>query len=288
MTRLRDLEQHRHSLAEIREILNSMKTLAYMETRKLARFLDTQRAVVASVEQAAADLLRFHPETLPKTGKSAAVYLLVGTERGFCGDFNRQLLRRLGGELPQETLERTHLVAVGHKLCTLLQDDGRVVACIEGASVVEEVPRLLTRLVDELEALQRRLGSLVVYCVFHKGQADVDIKRILPPFESVPLNAGSSRCPPDLNLKPREVLSCLSEHYVLAALHEMLYASLWAENFSRVSHLEGAVRHLDDQSTELTRQSHALRQEEIVEEIEVMLLSANQPVAHGRPDGWRR
>ena len=52
MTRLHELEHQRKSLAEIRDILNSMRTLAYMETRKLARFLDAQHAVVESIEAA--------------------------------------------------------------------------------------------------------------------------------------------------------------------------------------------------------------------------------------------
>ncbi|HBE93756.1 MAG TPA: hypothetical protein DDW55_15050, partial [Gammaproteobacteria bacterium] len=52
------------------------------------------------------------------------------------------------------------------------------------------------------------------------------------------------------------------------------YTSLMAENHQRVAHLEGAVKHLDDESAELMRQSNILRQTEIIEEIEVILLSA--------------
>ena len=47
-----------------------------------------------------------------------------------------------------------------------------------------------------------------------------------------------------------------------------------AENHRRAQHLEGAIRHLDEESGELKRRSNALRQEEIIEEIEVILLSA--------------
>jgi F-type H+-transporting ATPase subunit gamma len=65
MTRRQDLERHRQSLGEVRDIMNSMKTLAYMETRKLARFVDAQRAVVDSIEEVAADFLSFQTNTLP-------------------------------------------------------------------------------------------------------------------------------------------------------------------------------------------------------------------------------
>jgi F-type H+-transporting ATPase subunit gamma len=46
-----------------------------------------------------------------------------------------------------------------------------------------------------------------------------------------------------------------------------------AENRRRVSHLEGAVRHLDNETTKLTHLYNVLRQEEIIEEIEVILLN---------------
>ena len=78
-----------------------------------------------------------------------------------------------------------------------------------------------------------------------------------------------------LNLQPRDFFLELTDQYVFAALHEALYASLMAENDRRVRHLEGAVRNLDDRSTDLRRKCNALRQEEIIEEIEVILLSTS-------------
>ena len=98
MTRRRKLELHRHGLAEIRDIMNSMQTLAYIETRKLARFLDAQHAVVQNIKDVAADLLSFYPEILPEATEATPVYVLIGTERGFCGDFNHALLK---GEAPE-------------------------------------------------------------------------------------------------------------------------------------------------------------------------------------------
>jgi len=47
------------------------------------------------------------------------------------------------------------------------------------------------------------------------------------------------------------------------------------ENQQRIQHLENAVHHLDDQTEELGRKINALRQEEIIEEIEVILLNAS-------------
>ena len=274
MTRRRNLEQHRQSLAEIRDIMNSMKTLAYMETRKLARFLEAQHAVVRSIEAVAADLLSFHPETLPEVKETTPVYLLIGTERGFCGDFNHALINSLETTLHTQAENSPMLIAVGHKLYTLLEEDERVVSRIDGVSVVDEVTSMLLRVVSELTALQDKHGVLTVYCIYHSDNDGILTHKLLPPFDRFLHCTPGFPLPPVLNQSPKAFLIELTEHYLFAALHEMLYTSLSAENHYRVAHLEGAVRHLDDESEDLTKQCNTLRQEEIIEEIEVILLSA--------------
>jgi F-type H+-transporting ATPase subunit gamma len=60
----------------------------------------------------------------------------------------------------------------------------------------------------------------------------------------------------------------------LAVLHEIIYLSLAAENRRRLQHREGAVNHLDDEIVNLQHKAQTYRQEEITEEIEVILLNA--------------
>jgi F-type H+-transporting ATPase subunit gamma len=97
---------------------------------------------------------------------------------------------------------------------------------------------------------------------------------VLPPFEQYRDTAPRFPHPPVLNLPPVAFLAGLIDHYLFATLHEIMYVSLMAENIRRVRHLEGVVQHLDDKSAKLLHKSNALRQEEIIEEIEVILLSA--------------
>ena len=274
MTRRRTLEQHRHSLAEIRGIMNSMKTLAYLETRKLARFLDAQQAVVSSIDAAAADLLGFHPDILPEARTATPAFLLIGADRGFCGDFNRALLRQLESTRQTDPSVGPAVIAIGRKLHTLLGRDARVVARVDGAAVVEEITAVLNRLADEIISLQQEHKTLEVFCIYHGSEDGVVTQRLLPPFEGLAHKPQSFPHPPMLNLSPAALLAALTDQYLFAALHAMLYTSLMMENHHRLTHLGGAVKHLDDQEEDLARQSNTLRQEEIIEEIEVILLSA--------------
>jgi F-type H+-transporting ATPase subunit gamma len=274
MTRRRSLERHRHRLAEIRDIMNSMKTLAYTESRKLARFIGSQHDVVRSIENVAMDLLNFYPGILPEAQVATPVYLLVGTQRGFCGNFNHTLLKQL------DSLQKEHdhapplLVAIGRKLCTLIDADQRVAVQLDGANVAEEATAVLGNVVSQLQSLHKREHLISVTALFHNDEDAIVTQQLLPPFTHCLPTTTHFLFPPVLNESPQDFLGGLTDQYLLAVLHEILYTSLMAENQQRVTHLEGALRHLDELSADLIRQCNTLRQGEIIEEIEVILLNS--------------
>jgi F-type H+-transporting ATPase subunit gamma len=273
MTRRRDLEHHRNSLTEIGEILSSMKTLAYMETRKLSRFLAAQQGVVESISEVAADFLDHYPGLPVDTEDATPVFLVVGSERGFCGDFNRVVVRRLSDAIAASHHDGPRVISVGHRLRSLLEDDETVAASLDGASVAEEIPAVLRSLTDTLNSLQVGGTALSLVGIHHDDEAVV-LTSLLPPVLKEPTDGPRRPFAPLLNIPPEEFLRDLLDHYLFAALTYILYTSLMSENQRRVSHLDGAVRHIEQESGDLTRKCRALRQEEIVEEIEVILLSA--------------
>ncbi len=79
---------------------------------------------------------------------------------------------------------------------------------------------------------------------------------------------------PLLNLSPPSFLTELVDHYLFAALHELFYSSLMAENTLRLQHMDNAIHRIEKDSMELSSKKSRLRQEEITEEIEVIMLSA--------------
>jgi F-type H+-transporting ATPase subunit gamma len=290
MTRRRELDEHRRKLGEIHDIMNSMKTLAYMETRKLGRVLETQQKSVADIEIMAADFVSFYPDTLPTSESTTDVFLLLGSERGFCGNFNESLLPVMESCLSGKEDKQPLLIVIGHKLVTALENDPRLIASIDGANVMEEIEAVLISISETFNKLQAAHPALSLYVIYHgAGQGEepesssqqVIMQKLIPPFQRYLGKQPDFSHPPILNVKPADFLPELTDHYLFATLHEILYTSLMAENYRRVQHLEGAVEHLEDKAKELVSQSNALRQEEIIEEIEVILLSStNIEVGH--------
>ncbi len=275
MTHRQDLERHVGSLQEIRNILYSMKTLAYMETRKLERFIAAQQAVVENIEDVAEDFLAFHGDILPAADGHRVLCVLAGSERGFCGDFNHALVGELDRYLKSHPGDEVETIAIGRKLHPLLHDCPSPVHNIDGPGIVEEAGTVMNHLVTVLNARQNSHGLLSVFGISHSSDGRILRHRLLPPFQGLQQNGRADVHPPLLHLAPQDFFIELADHYLFAALNRMLYDSMMAENRNRVSHLEGAVRHLDDSSARLSRQCSTLRQEEIIEEIEVILLSTD-------------
>ena len=271
MSKRLEAERHLQALDEIRHIMGSMKTLAQLETRKLGRFLATQQQALRNIEAMAADFCSFYAMTPPLAPDARHIYLLLGSERGFCGDFNEAVLHALD-EAPGDAEPR--LVAVGRKLSLRLEDDSRLIQALDGPDAAEEVEAVLARLVEELGRLQERDGSYRLTVVAHAADAgEVQRVPLLPPFPPGP-EAPRYGYAPRLNLPPQAFYAELLDQYLFASLYGWLYTSLMAENLRRMQHLEGAIHRLEEQSQALALRRNTLRQEEITEEIEVILLSA--------------
>jgi len=264
-------------LRELREVMTAMKNISQIETHRLRRFLSTQRMVVDSVVRMAADFLSHWPQPLDTPAHAPLVCLVVGSERGFCGDFNMVLRRALDEEFGASTDRQAVVIPMGRKLSVKLEGDTRVGTALESPSVADEVQPVLVRLVDALGALRimgEPFSPLSLVVIHHEFRDQGSRVRVRRPLQSLVGQERTYSLPPVLNLTPVRMFAELVHHYLFADLQGILYQSLMAEHQQRLQHLDSAIRRLDRQCAELTRRGYALRQEEITEEIELILLSA--------------
>lgn len=244
MSKRHELSGRIQALSDIKGILNAMKNLALMEVHKLSRFLSAQQRVVGGIEEAAADFFRFHPALLPSMEGACPAFLLIGSERGFCGDFNESLLAEFDRCRAEEMTEKGNplpvIVTVGHKLAMKIGSLKPDVA-LAGPSVTEEVPSVLVHVVEALRELQRRrlAGTRLDLIVFSHGNDDGNTNNnggaviVRRPFREFGRPRTLSAHPPLLTMPPIEVATKLLEHYLFAVLHTMFYTSLMAENRRR-------------------------------------------------------
>ena len=263
MSGLQQIRERIKSFQEIRDILESLKTMAQIEIQKLARFQDSQSQATEAVRAPLRDLLSFHPYLWTKeVDESQGVLLVFGSERGFCGDFNASL------EMVAEGWKGP-LVLIGSRLTERFAERENV-HHLTGPVAVEEVEGCLYGLLEVLNGL----GPVHLTALLH-DEADRTRPQPQPiwPVQEEPPEPEYGY-PPEHHLPLERLLSRLLDHYFSAILHRLLYSSLLAENRHRIRHLEGAVQHLDQNVESLKRRRNKRRQEEITNEIEVLLMGA--------------
>ncbi len=271
MSRSRTIQTHLEQLRELQTIIASMKTLSQLELHKLGGIAASQHALAASLERLADDFYYHHPQG--DGGDEQTLWLLIGSERGFCGDFNEALLRRLPQLFPDCAQHPTRLLAVGRKLWPRLEEAVPGTTPLAGANVSEELQQTLTPVIAAIQQRMSEEGLVSLRVLYHDDEkGSLTERRLLPP--ELPANRDEWRTPPLLQLTPQAFLYGFLQHYLLLSLNELFTVSLLAENQYRVQHLEGAVHRLDERLANLATRANALRQEEITEEIEMILLAS--------------
>jgi F-type H+-transporting ATPase subunit gamma len=275
MSERRAIERRLTTLGDVAEIMNALKNMAMVEAVRLRRQVSAQQRVVYTMELAVQDFLTHYPQPLPAESRGEGIVLVVGSERGFCGSYNEELARVLEREHARRTQSR--IVVIGRRLAARLSPDVHPSAVLGAPSVAEEVSSVLARLaalLQEVAATRDQLPPLLMTVLYHEVAGRASEVQTQQVFRAFGVKQRRFANPPMLYLDPDAFFRELAEEYLFAVLHRVFYSALLAENERRMQHLEGALRRVDRIREELARRNTALRQEEITEEIEVILLSS--------------
>ncbi|UZR27985.1 F0F1 ATP synthase subunit gamma [Methylococcus mesophilus] len=269
MSRRHILRRRMKTLGEIAGILESMRTLAVIESHRLTRSVECQRHLEAALRSTAEELLGHYPALLP-VEPAAAAWLVVGSERGFCGDFNT----RLRAALERRWSPGEPAIVVGSRIGSEFALDVPLCRQLPGPLTAEETAERLPALIDAVNQLLENHGPLQIIALHHADDAETVLEtRIVPPFGK-PSARSERPFPPLLYQKPDAVFRHLVEHYLFAVLHWLLDRSLLSEHQYRIRHLDGATRRIQDTQEALRSGNNRLRQEEVTEELQVILLGA--------------
>ncbi len=242
---------------ELNDIVSAMKNMAQVELHRVARIEKLQAEVVTTTLTALAHLRHHHPGLFVQQ-QGRAVLIVLGSERGFCGGFNEQIVRAFAANTEQYDA----LLIVGSRLAGKLQDVAEA-AFFSGPAITDEVLPCEQQLIDHLtqHSLPARLTLL---CHTQQGVAYTP----LLPLPDLPEIVPSPSL--HLHLAPAEVWIELQWQLLQQGLLGALLFSLRTENRMRLQQMEGAREHLEDLTRTLRLRLNTLRQQEIVEEIEAL------------------
>lgn len=271
MSKMSDIRLRIHTLDEIRSILDAMKNLSIVELNKVAHHQASQEAMADSIERALDDFERsFEFLFRNRKTENPELYILVGSERGFCGGFNETVIARLEKEVSGYPAP-PGLLAVGRKIGSKLGGHPRLLDTLEGPSTTEEIPFVVSRLVARLASVPS-----TGWAIIHREDSPEKTLVVKPYENKTRSGTRTFPYPPLLNMPPEDLYPKLMEQYLFFLLYRSFYRSFLEENRERLRHMEGALDFLEKNLNRLKGESNLLRQEEITEELEILLLGVGE------------
>lgn len=289
MSKRGHIQQHLQKLGEIGDIMRAMKNVSLMETHKLNRFLEHQHRVLAGIEAAVNDFTR-HYSLSRSALREAGMVLAIGSERGFCGDFNDAVVNAVRQHVENCSGASPKILVVGGRLAAKLEGYGIVSSIIAGPGVVEEVQQVLGLVMKKLADMHMDATAPTGLTVLsHQQDKDAITPQVVSPLPAQAHESPAEPYPPQLLLPVQTFHYELVQHYLWAQMHHLFYSSFMAENRARLQHMERAIQRMEEKSADLRRRQNIIRQEEITEEIEVIMLNndmmrrTRQATADGTP-----
>jgi len=254
-------------LADLRDVFESMKNLALVEMGKLSRTEAARRRMLEELKLIASVTGPYRPTIAQPPPEQ--LYLLIGSERGFCGDFNVDIARQWAHI--QQSNPETKVIVVGSALSERVPASPAIAARLAGPAIVEDIDPTLVDVLGRIASIQEQCGESFGLGALANGIERIESTAIVP----IELPTGPARDSiPELNLRPEIFAREFIDHYADAALHSIFATSLLSENRARLAHMTVAIDRLDENVATLQRRIHHLRQEEITQEVETILLSA--------------
>jgi F-type H+-transporting ATPase subunit gamma len=278
MEQLARLKARLTTLTELGDIIVAMRALAaaaLQESRKAFPAVSRYALLIESGISDVAAMLDATAEPAPTNENGEAETIcLIGSEHGFVGDLNAELLA--GVEIPKGC----QLIVVGRRLQAAAEErDLPIAAALSMTTHVAGIPRLARKIAETVGAATHvRLAT-----VKHdpsKAAAQAKIRQVLP--VKLP-ELGARAAPPPLHqLRPRELLAELAGEYLLVEISRALIEALAEENQIRLGVLAAASQNITDKLEELRRKERTIRQETITTELLDVVVGAEAVI---EPEG---
>lgn len=214
------------------------------------------------------------------------VLLVLGSERGLCGRYNKVLLERIGAyhaDLPAGM--KVEVLALGSRLTRELVREGYEPSWSQGLSVTALPPYSLAY--DLVETWLRRFEAYELDAVDVAYNADEGagtygprVHRLIPPELPEPLDPeqapGRSVLPEDVIIEtdPLGLYVRIIEQWTAIMLYRLLLEAALTEHSARYQLMESATQNADDIIEELNMMVQSARRQAITREMQELAVSA--------------
>ncbi|SPF55983.1 ATP synthase, F1 complex, gamma subunit [Candidatus Desulfosporosinus infrequens] len=270
MAGVRDIRRRIRSVRNMQQITKAMKMVSAAKLRKAQQKLNAARpyahqlqGVLERLAQAPGDTV--HP-LLIKRPVQKVVYVVITSDRGLCGGYNSNLIRKTVG-LIAETPQEVKLVTVGRKGRDYFRR-GKIEFLAEFVALgddpsynqAKEIAQKVVRLYEQGEADE-------VYLMYTEFVSAINARPTQVKLLPIETTEGKQRIQYIFEPSPEEILASLLPKYVETQIFRSILEGKASEQGARMTAMSSATDNAKDMIDRLSLIMNRARQAAITKEI---------------------
>lgn len=276
MSELIHLRQRMKAIDTIKKITHAMRLIAMSshaqlkhQENPLRHYVDAILNIFSKAQQS--NMAWQHPLMHPQiTPQSKQLIILVGSQKGLCGNFNTAILNHYEHEMATLENKPIDIIAVGKKAVDHSKHDKRVsiVSNYDKFSIhnmytiAQEIIDYIMHSGTHYSAI-KVMSNIPVSFFFQKSTTSTVVPSKLP-------QSGDILAPHEgyyWEQEPTEVLNSLVVLYLEARIEQLLFQSLLAENAARFISMDSSTRNAKNLLEATKLEYNKLRQAKITKEL---------------------
>lgn len=210
--------------------------------------------------------------------QSRYLFLLVGSDNGMVGRFNREIVDSVLQCLREKhlNLHDTVFITVGKRVCALAENKHiHPYKSYAVSNSVKAVFLLSENIILNIDEVIAKEHITEVWVVSHHreehGQVKVERKKIIP-FDTKRLQKLSHKKwntnnIPMLGVRPEKMFAELVDETLMITVAKEINASLASEHYTRMTNMQNAEKNIDENLEELNLEYQQQRQADITDEL---------------------
>lgn len=286
------LQKRIKTTQDLRDIVKTMKSLSAVN---ILQYDEAQKALEQyeqTIESALQGLLKHNVlknlPSRPAPGKGKAAVILIGSDNGLVGKFNRDLLTQSDLFFEKEgtkSEELTYLL-IGKRLASMMRNKGRrIFAQYPNANSSKAVAASAALLMSDLDRLMSAHPAQRVFLFYNKrfpGKASQVQNKLLMPLspewiKSLKEKPWPTNRFPTYSIEPNRLYSEFIREHLMTTVCGALAMSLAAEYHTRLMNMQAAEKNIDESLEVMNLKYQQERQEAITSEL-IDIVSASRAI----------
>jgi F-type H+-transporting ATPase subunit gamma len=276
-----DIKRRIRSVKNTQQITRAMKFVAAARLRRAQERAFAARPFARAITRLVRSVATRAPESthplLRRRPEKRILLLAVSGERGLCGAFNANVIRRTLEFMREHTQQNPSLIVLGRKIRDAMRKQRwKIVAEHVDVTMRPDLSRA-GEIAREVSSLYESGEVDAVYIVFNEFKSvlaqNLKLERLLPVERDSPIAGDKAEPKTDAGIDylyeqpPADILGRLLPRYVQVQLFRALAESAAAEHAARMTAMDSATNNAGELIDKLTLYMNKVRQAAITKEI---------------------